>query len=70
MQEKKGIVHASLTKFEDHIIKFEEKESEVNDCPLMQHLIGRLEAMDAEFKQHHQAVIDAIEEDEEKLLAE
>ena len=52
-RKRRGIVHASLTKFEDCIVKFEEKELEVNDRPLIQHLIGKFEAMEAESKQHH-----------------
>ena len=63
VRKRRCIIRASLAKFEDHIVKFEEKELEVSDCPLIQRLIGRLEAMEADFK-YHQAVIDATEEDE------
>ena len=69
-RKRRGIVRASLTNFKDCIVKFKEKELEVSDFPLKQCLIGGLEAMETKFKQHHQAVIDATEEDEVKMHAE
>ena len=69
-RKRRGIVRASLTKFEERIIKFEGKELEVGDRPLIQHLIVRLEAMETEFKEHHQAVIDEMDEEEEDKLRE
>ena len=50
-RKRRGIVRASLMKLEDRIVKFEEKELEVSDRPLIQRFIGRLEAMEAKLKQ-------------------
>ena len=67
-RKRRGIVRASPTKLEDRIIKFERKAVEVGDRPRIQRLIRRLEAMETEFKQHHQLVIDEIEEDDDEKL--
>ena len=67
-RKRRDIIRASLMKFENRIIKFERKSVEVGDCPLMQCLIRRLEAMETEFKQHHQLVINVIEEDDDEEL--
>ena len=67
-RKRRDIVHASLMKFEDRIMKFEKKELDVSDCLLIQCLIGRLEAMETEFKQHHLAMIDVTEVDKRNYM--
>ena len=69
-RKRRGIPHASIPRFEERILKFEDKiELNASDHTLIQCMVERLENMDADFKQHHMGLIETIE-DEEKLAEE
>ena len=69
-KKRRGIARTSITRFEERILKFEEKaELKATDQASVQCMVKRLEDLDADFKQHHMALIETIE-DEEKLTEE
>ena len=69
-RKRRGIARASITRFEECIVKFEDKiELKASDHTSIQCMVKRLENMDADFKQHHMALIETIGK-EDKLAEE
>ena len=58
----------SVTRLEDHLAALEAKDTPTSsDCLTLGHLSRKIEALDAEFKEHHYSVIDLVGVDKQKL---
>ena len=65
----RGVVRASITHMEDTIAKLELK-AELSTCEqlLVPQLIKKIEDWDAEFKLHHQTILDLVDEEQHETL--
>ncbi len=63
-RKRRGVAKASITRLDTRVAELESKaELTAEDGLTAQHLSQRLNALGAEFKSHHLAVIDIIDED-------
>ena len=64
-RKRRGIAKASITRLEIHITELERKDVlTAEDRLATQRLLQRLDALDADFKSHHFAVVDLLDEDD------
>ena len=70
-KKRRGAVRASITRMETTVGKLEAQASlSPRDQSLIPELIKKIETSDAEFKRHHQAILDLLDEDQETLEKE
>ena len=63
-RQRIGVVHLSVTHRKDHVAILEAKETLTNSDHLtVEHILKKLEALDAEFNDHHYTVIDHVGDD-------
>ena len=62
--KRRGVVQASITRLDCHVADLESKEElTAADRLAAQHLLQKLNSLEAEFRSYHLAVVDLIEED-------
>ena len=63
-RKRRGVVRASLTRMEDRVARWEEKEELTHSENLAaQRLLDKVNVLDQEFKGYHYAVVDFVEEE-------
>ena len=69
LRKRRGIVRASITRLTNRLKDLESDTDKPTALDLAQGMTRKLEALDLEFRTHHHALIDLIDE-EETLLTE
>ena len=64
LRKRRGVVRASITKLSGRVKDLEAKTDQESTLDLAQQTQQRLERLDAEFKEHHYGLIDAINGEE------
>lgn len=64
-RRRRGVVRASLTRLETRVKEFESKGTEISagDRLAAQRLLQKLDTLDSDFKSHHFAVVDLVDEE-------
>ena len=69
LRRRRGIPKASITRLTTKLNELEAQSHEPSTVNLARRMPQRLDSLDAEFKKHHYALIDAIEEADEETLS-
>jgi len=63
-RKRRGVVRASITRLDGRVAELESKEElTAADRLAAQHLLQKLNSLEAEFRSYHLAVVDLVEED-------
>ena len=63
-RRRRGVAKASITRLSTRLIELETKVDDPSTLGHAQKLSAKLESLDSEFKVHHFAIVDALEDDE------
>ena len=69
LRKRRGVVRASITRLTNRLKDLESDTDKPATLDLAQGMTRKLEALDSEFRTHHHALVDLVE-DEEALLTE
>ena len=65
-RRRRGVVRASVTRTEEHVAILKVKQDLWHaDQPAIQHVLKKLEELDAEFKKYHYAIVEFLESEED-----
>ena len=64
-KKRRGVARASITKLSNKVAELETLTSNPDTLIIAQSLVGRLKDLNTEFKTHHLAIVDLIDDEEE-----
>ena len=67
IQRRRGVVRGSITRLRSRLSELKGKTDELDSPSHARQMAQRLETLDSEFKNHHYAIIEALEREEDLI---